>query len=146
MAPKVRIAMQRASAAWHSLPAGYAREQAKGAGGGGPRLPPADMLQDLCSRFVLNCPEEELQSFERILFLVEQARRAGCERRPAPTLVASLTYAAPGALVLRGLLSRVRGRPEPEVVLAARLCGAHVCTAPVAGVSPGARLRRFQRV
>jgi hypothetical protein len=31
-------------------------------------------LQDLCSRFVLNCPAEELQSFERILFLVEQVR------------------------------------------------------------------------
>ena len=37
-------------------------------------LPSADLLQDLCSRFVLNCPAEELQSFERILFLVEQAR------------------------------------------------------------------------
>jgi mRNA-decapping enzyme subunit 2 len=37
-------------------------------------LPSADMLQDLCSRFVLNCPAEELQSFDRILFLVEQAR------------------------------------------------------------------------
>lgn len=27
----------------------------------------------MCSRFILNAPEEELQSFERILFLVEQA-------------------------------------------------------------------------
>ncbi|KAJ7566780.1 hypothetical protein O6H91_02G118100 [Diphasiastrum complanatum] len=36
-------------------------------------LPPQELLDDLCSRFVLNAPEEELQSFERILFLVEQA-------------------------------------------------------------------------
>lgn len=46
-------------------------------------MPPADLLQDLCSRFILNCPAEELQSFERILFLVEQARvhaiRAFCD-------------------------------------------------------------------
>ncbi|CAM6097495.1 unnamed protein product [Calypogeia fissa] len=32
-----------------------------------------ELLDDLCSQFVLNAPEEELQSFERILFLVEQA-------------------------------------------------------------------------
>ena len=38
-------------------------------------MPPPDLLQDLCSRFILNCPAEELQSFERLLFLVEQARR-----------------------------------------------------------------------
>ncbi|KAG6550427.1 hypothetical protein Mapa_008390 [Marchantia paleacea] len=36
-------------------------------------LPSQELLDDLCSRFVLNAPEEELQSFERILFLVEQA-------------------------------------------------------------------------
>lgn len=35
--------------------------------------PSQELLDDLCSRFVLNAPEEELQSFERILFLVEQA-------------------------------------------------------------------------
>ena len=40
----------------------------------GSASPPDDLLQDLCSRFILNCPAEELQSFERILFLVEQAR------------------------------------------------------------------------
>ena len=40
-------------------------------------MPPPDVLQDLCSRFILNCPAEELQSFERLLFLVEQARRGG---------------------------------------------------------------------
>ncbi|KAF3779766.1 mRNA-decapping enzyme subunit 2 [Nymphaea thermarum] len=55
-----------------------------------PGLPPQELLDDLCrvtgaivdvdspntlrlSRFVLNVPKEDLQSFERILFLVEQA-------------------------------------------------------------------------
>lgn len=36
-------------------------------------LPSTDLLEELAARFVLNCPEEELNSFERILFLVEQA-------------------------------------------------------------------------
>ncbi|GAB2276761.1 mRNA-decapping enzyme subunit 2 [Dionaea muscipula] len=36
-------------------------------------LPPQELLDDLCSRFVLNVPEEDQQSFERILFLVEYA-------------------------------------------------------------------------
>ncbi|PON50931.1 Dihydroneopterin triphosphate diphosphatase [Trema orientale] len=36
-------------------------------------LPPPELLDDLCSRFVLNVPKEDLQSFERILFLVEYA-------------------------------------------------------------------------
>ncbi|KAF4349358.1 mRNA-decapping enzyme subunit 2 [Cannabis sativa] len=36
-------------------------------------LPPKELLDDLCSRFVLNVPQEDLQSFERILFLVENA-------------------------------------------------------------------------
>ncbi|KAF5733749.1 mRNA-decapping enzyme subunit 2 [Tripterygium wilfordii] len=43
---------------------------------GGPspqELPPKELLDDLCSRFVLNVPKEDLQSFERILFLVEYA-------------------------------------------------------------------------
>ncbi|CAK9214317.1 unnamed protein product [Sphagnum troendelagicum] len=47
-----------------------------GSGAGGPgssTLPPQELLEDLCSRFVLNAPEEELRSFERILFYVEQA-------------------------------------------------------------------------
>ncbi|KAF5197517.1 mRNA-decapping enzyme subunit [Thalictrum thalictroides] len=35
--------------------------------------PPQELLDDLCSRFVLNVPSEDLESFERILFLVEQA-------------------------------------------------------------------------
>ncbi|ERN08357.1 mRNA-decapping enzyme subunit 2 [Amborella trichopoda] len=35
--------------------------------------PPRELLDDLCSRFVLNVPKEDLESFERILFLVEQA-------------------------------------------------------------------------
>lgn len=44
-------------------------------GGGPPRLlkPSQELLDDLCSRFVLNAPDEELQSFERIMFLIEQA-------------------------------------------------------------------------
>lgn len=40
----------------------------------GADFPPADMLLDLCTRFILNCPEEEWQSSERIMFHVEQAR------------------------------------------------------------------------
>ncbi|XP_050210748.1 mRNA-decapping enzyme subunit 2 [Mercurialis annua] len=36
-------------------------------------LPPPELLDDLCSRFVLNVPKEDQQSFERILFLVEYA-------------------------------------------------------------------------
>lgn len=36
-------------------------------------LPSQELLDDLCSRFVLNVPKEDLESFERILFLVEQA-------------------------------------------------------------------------
>ncbi|KAF6166218.1 hypothetical protein GIB67_031002 [Kingdonia uniflora] len=35
--------------------------------------PPQELLDDLCSRFVLNGPPEDLKSFERLLFLVEQA-------------------------------------------------------------------------
>ncbi|XP_024518432.1 mRNA-decapping enzyme subunit 2 isoform X1 [Selaginella moellendorffii] len=45
----------------------------KAQGGHSSRLPSQEMLDDLCSRFVLNAPEEELESFERILFLLEQA-------------------------------------------------------------------------
>ncbi|GAA0146643.1 hypothetical protein LIER_06548 [Lithospermum erythrorhizon] len=37
------------------------------------KLPPKELLDDLCSRFVLNVPKEDQQSFERILFLVEYA-------------------------------------------------------------------------
>lgn len=37
------------------------------------QLPSQELLDDLCSRFLLNVPEEELQAFERILFSVEQA-------------------------------------------------------------------------
>ncbi|XP_022765361.1 mRNA-decapping enzyme subunit 2-like isoform X2 [Durio zibethinus] len=36
-------------------------------------LPPQELLDDLCSRFVLNVPKEDQQSLERILFLVEYA-------------------------------------------------------------------------
>lgn len=36
-------------------------------------FPPQELLDDLCSRFVLNVPQEDLESFERILFLLEQA-------------------------------------------------------------------------
>ncbi|KMZ63747.1 mRNA decapping enzyme 2 [Zostera marina] len=35
--------------------------------------PPQELLDDLCSRFVLNVPQEDLESSERILFLVELA-------------------------------------------------------------------------
>ena len=37
------------------------------------KAPSAEILEELAARFVLNCPAEELNSFERILFLVEQA-------------------------------------------------------------------------
>ncbi|XP_047072608.1 mRNA-decapping enzyme subunit 2-like [Lolium rigidum] len=50
------------------------------AGGGGlnrstsrGQLPPQELLDDLCSRFVLNVPKEDLESFERIMFLLECA-------------------------------------------------------------------------
>ncbi|KAK9842264.1 hypothetical protein WJX81_003533 [Elliptochloris bilobata] len=36
-------------------------------------LPSAEVLDDLCSRFILNVPAEELGSFEKLMFLVEQA-------------------------------------------------------------------------
>ncbi|KAJ4979783.1 hypothetical protein NE237_010563 [Protea cynaroides] len=36
-------------------------------------LPPQELLDDLCSRFILNVPKEDLESFERILFLIEHA-------------------------------------------------------------------------
>jgi mRNA-decapping enzyme subunit 2 len=36
-------------------------------------VPGADLLEELAARFILNCPEEELNNFERIMFLVEQA-------------------------------------------------------------------------
>ncbi|XP_076900563.1 mRNA-decapping enzyme subunit 2-like [Bidens hawaiensis] len=36
-------------------------------------IPPKELLDDLCSRFVLNVPKDDQQSFERILFLVEYA-------------------------------------------------------------------------
>lgn len=49
----------------------------RSASGSGPpsrmQKPSQELLDDLCSRFVLNAPDEELQSFERILFLIEQA-------------------------------------------------------------------------
>lgn len=35
--------------------------------------PSTELLEDLCTRFILNVPAEELESFERLLFLVEQA-------------------------------------------------------------------------
>jgi len=31
------------------------------------------VLDDLCSRFLINCPEEEYESLERICFQIEQA-------------------------------------------------------------------------
>lgn len=36
-------------------------------------LPPQELLDDLCTRFVVNVPKEDHQTFERILFLVEYA-------------------------------------------------------------------------
>ncbi|XP_042514492.1 mRNA-decapping enzyme subunit 2-like isoform X2 [Macadamia integrifolia] len=36
-------------------------------------LPSQELLDDLSSRFILNVPKEDLESFERILFLVEHA-------------------------------------------------------------------------
>ncbi|CAH2080037.1 unnamed protein product [Thlaspi arvense] len=36
-------------------------------------FPSKELLEDLCCRFVLNGPQEDKQSFERILFLVEKA-------------------------------------------------------------------------
>ena len=39
----------------------------------GPYPPSQDLLEDIVIRFVLNAPEEERSSFERMLFLIEQA-------------------------------------------------------------------------
>ncbi|CAK0782742.1 hypothetical protein CVIRNUC_005937 [Coccomyxa viridis] len=36
-------------------------------------MPNANLLDDLCTRFILNVPAEELQSVEKLMFLVEQA-------------------------------------------------------------------------
>jgi hypothetical protein len=56
----------------------------KGAAAAGPQFPPADMMLDLCSRFILNCPEEEWQSSERIMFHVEEVCGAAtCAELPA---------------------------------------------------------------
>eukprot|EP00741_Cyanophora_paradoxa_P025631 tig00000385_g24735.t1 len=41
------------------------------AASGPPRL--ADILDDLASRFIINCPVEELESFDRLLFQIEAA-------------------------------------------------------------------------
>eukprot|EP00891_Asterochloris_glomerata_P006067 jgi/Astpho2/6067/e_gw1.00084.177.1_t len=37
------------------------------------KAPSQEVLEELCARFVLNAPEEDMQSWERLLFLVEQA-------------------------------------------------------------------------
>ncbi|KAL7109432.1 hypothetical protein ACP275_06G174800 [Erythranthe tilingii] len=36
-------------------------------------LPPQELIDDLCSRLVVNTPKEDQRSFERLLFLVESA-------------------------------------------------------------------------
>ncbi|CAL8470769.1 g10311 [Coccomyxa elongata] len=36
-------------------------------------MPSEELLDDLCTRFILNVPAEDLQSFEKFMFLVEQA-------------------------------------------------------------------------
>ena len=41
--------------------------------GRGTEMPGAAVLGDLCLRFILNVPSEELRSTERLLFQVEQA-------------------------------------------------------------------------
>ena len=68
----------------------------------GSTSPPADLLQDLCSRFILNCPAEELQSFERLLFLVEQARLRRAQASDVTGLDAGSSHVldAAGTLVL----------------------------------------------
>ena len=43
--------------------------------------PSKDILDDLCMRFVLNCPEEELKSWERLLFQVcNEVRKSGTKK------------------------------------------------------------------
>ncbi|KAK9829260.1 hypothetical protein WJX72_004839 [[Myrmecia] bisecta] len=37
------------------------------------RLPDQEILEDLCSRFILNGAQEDLESFERLMFTIEQA-------------------------------------------------------------------------
>ncbi|CAI5487695.1 unnamed protein product [Closterium sp. Naga37s-1] len=55
----------------------------------GPRAPSQELLDDLCSRFVFNVPGEDLESFERMLFSIEQAHwfyEDKCRERYTPPL------------------------------------------------------------
>ena len=103
MAPKARELRCKLAAGvygaerdiWHA-------QKAAGQAAPGSAMPPADLLQDLCSRFILNCPAEELQAFERILFLVEQARprRAWADMTGVHAHGSSDARRAAGTLVL----------------------------------------------
>ncbi|CAI5533595.1 unnamed protein product [Closterium sp. Naga37s-1] len=64
---------------------------ATAAAAAGPRagFPSQELLDDLCSRFVFNVPGEDLQSFERMLFSIEQAHwfyEDKCRERHTPPL------------------------------------------------------------
>lgn len=107
------------------------------------KMPSKDLLQDLVARFILNCPPEELQCFERMLFLVEQV--SGCRSRADPPQPPSLlrteahVRCAPGALVLRGRLSREGSGAQglrPEGLLSSHFQGASVAEASPCAVSP----------
>ncbi|CAI7861894.1 unnamed protein product, partial [Closterium sp. NIES-53] len=67
------------------------RMAATAAAAAGPRagFPSQELLDDLCSRFVFNVPGEDLQSFERMLFSIEQAHwfyEDKCRERHTPPL------------------------------------------------------------
>jgi len=49
------------------------KQQQPAAAKDGHQLQLSHVLDDLCSRFIINLPEEELQSFERICFQIEAA-------------------------------------------------------------------------
>ncbi|KAL5647334.1 hypothetical protein ACJX0J_041689, partial [Zea mays] len=62
-------ALGRRAGRWMTMAGGGGLNRSSSRG----QLPPQELLDDLCSRFLLNVPKEELESFERILFLLEQA-------------------------------------------------------------------------
>ncbi|XP_008653714.1 uncharacterized protein [Zea mays] len=62
-------ALGRRAGRWMTMAGGGGLNRSSSRG----QLLPQELLDDLCSRFLLNVPKEELESFERILFLLEQA-------------------------------------------------------------------------
>ncbi|ONM56197.1 hypothetical protein ZEAMMB73_Zm00001d021039 [Zea mays] len=82
-------ALGRRAGRWMTMAGGGGLNRSSSRG----QLPPQELLDDLCSRFLLNVPKEELESFERILFLLEQAPPLDhllLARRPSSTRSAKI--------------------------------------------------------